>query len=270
MLLLQRLWRLWPPQQPHCLLLRAIANNVSSAACQSVLPHEDTVLDSRACRGISNVTACALRPWSSHAPLIHSLQPIQQLVVTASGPDRPGIVARLSKQVLECGGNVAESRMTRLAGDFTILMLITFDIATARKAEQLRNSLLEIDGLQVGTRWTSDERVKETQPLRKFRKILLRGADNPGLVYNVTEYLFSHGINIENLETHTEQAPSGGATLFMMAGVIAMPVRLSTRKLIDNLDTLQTTLGVDIAISNLPVSTSYKFRLPSPPQAIVY
>jgi glycine cleavage system regulatory protein len=68
----------------------------------------------------------------------------------------------------------------------------------------------------------------------------------------------------------TKQAPSGGATLFMMAGVIAMPVRLSTRKLIDNLDTLQTTLGVDIAISNLPVSTSYKFRLPSPPQAIVY
>jgi glycine cleavage system regulatory protein len=67
----------------------------------------------------------------------------------------------------------------------------------------------------------------------------------------------------------TKQAPSGGATLFMMAGVIAMPVRLSTRKLIHNLDTLQTTLGVDIAISNLPVSTSYKFRLPSPPQVIV-
>ncbi len=29
-----------------------------------------------------------------------------------------------------------------------------------------------------------------------------------GLVYNVTEYLFSHGINIENLETHTEQVPT--------------------------------------------------------------
>jgi glycine cleavage system regulatory protein len=26
-----------------------------------------------------------------------------------------------------------------------------------------------------------------------------------GLVYNVTEYLFGHGINIENLETHTEE-----------------------------------------------------------------
>jgi len=42
-MLLQRLWRLWPQQQqPRC-LLRAIANNVASA-CQSVLPHEDTVL----------------------------------------------------------------------------------------------------------------------------------------------------------------------------------------------------------------------------------
>jgi hypothetical protein len=67
----------------------------------------------------------------------------------------------------------------------------------------------------------------------------------------------------------TKQAPFGGATLFMMAGVIAMPVRLSTHKLIHNLDTLQTTLGVDIAISNLPVSTNHKFQLPSPPQATV-
>jgi hypothetical protein len=39
--------------------------------------------------------------------------------------------------------------MARLAGEFTILMLVTFDVTTARKAEQLRNSLLQIEGLQV-------------------------------------------------------------------------------------------------------------------------
>jgi glycine cleavage system transcriptional repressor len=47
--------------------------------------------------------------------------------MTASGPDRPGIVSRLSKRVLELGGNVEESRMARLAGDFSILMLVTVD-----------------------------------------------------------------------------------------------------------------------------------------------
>ncbi|CAK9879164.1 unnamed protein product [Sphagnum jensenii] len=69
-MLLQRLWRLWP--QPHC-LRRAIANKVASC-CHSVLPHEDVVLDSRTCWGISSATACALRPWRSHTPWIHSLQ----------------------------------------------------------------------------------------------------------------------------------------------------------------------------------------------------
>lgn len=48
--------------------------------------------------------------------------------MTASGPDRPGIVARLSKRVLDCGGNVEVSRMARLAGEFSILMLITFNV----------------------------------------------------------------------------------------------------------------------------------------------
>ena len=35
--------------------------------------------------------------------------------------------------------------------------------------------------LQVNTRWTSDDRIKEVRPLNKFRKILLRGVDNPGM-----------------------------------------------------------------------------------------
>ena len=53
---------------------------------------------------------------------------LQHVVVTASGPDRPGIVARLSKRVLGCGGNVEVSRMARLASEFSNLMLVTFDV----------------------------------------------------------------------------------------------------------------------------------------------
>ncbi|XP_024392014.1 uncharacterized protein [Physcomitrium patens] len=179
------------------------------------------------------------------------LPEVQQLVVTASGPDRPGIVARLSKRVLDCGGNVEVSRMARLAGEFSILMLVTFDITTARKAEQLRNSLLQIEGLQVNTRWTANDSLSKARPQHKFRKILLRGVDNPGLVYNLTEYLSSHGINIESLETYTQEVSPGSPPLFMMEGVIAMPVGLSTATFIHNLDTLQATLGAEISITEL-------------------
>eukprot|EP00850_Spirogloea_muscicola_P024137 SM000450S16326 [mRNA] locus=s450:23307:24891:- [translate_table: standard] len=179
----------------------------------------------------------------------------RQLVVTAMGPDRPGIVSRLSKRVLECGGNVEESRMVRLAGDFTVLMLVTIDATTPRKAEEVRGRLLELDDLQVSTRWTSP--FKEAVPSkRRFRHLALRGADNPGLVYNVTEYLASNDINIEYLETSTQegtvvQAPFGGTTLFTMEGIIALPPGLPTGKLVGELQALEATLGVEIAVSNL-------------------
>eukprot|EP00850_Spirogloea_muscicola_P003230 SM000013S26399 [mRNA] locus=s13:95141:96700:- [translate_table: standard] len=191
----------------------------------------------------------------------------RQLVVTAMGPDRPGIVSRLSKRVLECGGNVEESRMVRLAGDFTVLMLVTIDATTPRKAEEVRGRLLELDDLQVSTRWTSPS--KEAVPSkRRFRHLALRGADNPGLVYNVTEYLASNDINIEYLETSTQegasrdcrldvlqgavvQAPFGGTTLFTMEGIIALPPGLPTGKLVGELQALEATLGVEIAVSNL-------------------
>lgn len=50
----------------------------------------------------------------------------------------------------------------------------------------------------------------------------------------------------------------------MMEGVIAMPVSVSTSKLIHNLGTLQATLGVEIAISNLPNPAHYDATTPSP------
>lgn len=178
----------------------------------------------------------------------------RQMVVTASGPDQPGIVSRLSKRVLESGGNVEESRMARLAGQFSIIMLITVDATAPRKAEELSSRLLEIEGLQVNTHWTTDERLHEKAPKRKFRRISLRGADNPGLVYNVTEYLSSNGINIENLDTSTQEAPFGGATLFTMDGIITMPITMSTTRLMSHLDILQSTLGVDIKLLNLDPS----------------
>lgn len=82
---------------------------------------------------------------------------------------------------------------------------------------------------QVTTRWAKEEPKPEQRARLKFRRIFLKGADNPGLVYNVAEYLAGNKINIENLETATEEAPFGGTTLFTMEGVIAMPLDMPTQ-----------------------------------------
>ena len=50
---------------------------------------------------------------------------MQQLtVITAVGSDRPGVVHDLTRAVLECGGNIVESRMSALGSEFAMLLLV--------------------------------------------------------------------------------------------------------------------------------------------------
>jgi len=49
----------------------------------------------------------------------------QLIVISALGTDRPGIVEALSRAVLDRKGNILDSRMTVLGGEFAVLMLIS-------------------------------------------------------------------------------------------------------------------------------------------------
>src|SRR4051812_23996800 len=53
------------------------------------------------------------------------------VVITASGPDRPGIVHDLTKLLTTAGANVEESRMSILGNDFAILLRVTVGDALA-------------------------------------------------------------------------------------------------------------------------------------------
>ena len=49
----------------------------------------------------------------------------KNFVLTVTGPDRIGIVERVTGLLFEHGGNVETSRMARLGGEFAILMLVS-------------------------------------------------------------------------------------------------------------------------------------------------
>src|SRR5437879_1086262 len=46
------------------------------------------------------------------------------IAVTAVGRDRPGIVARVTKALLDQGCNLGETSMTRLRGEFAMILLV--------------------------------------------------------------------------------------------------------------------------------------------------
>eukprot|EP00899_Mesostigma_viride_P012571 jgi/Mesvir1/21314/Mv15934-RA.1 len=172
------------------------------------------------------------------------------MVVTAVGPDRPGIVSSLTKAALSHGANVEESRMTKLGGDFAIIMMVSVDRAASTKHKALESSLTNIQGLKVFCHWSTDTDARK-QARRRYRHLSVSGADDAGLVYKVTEFLAGQDVNIENMETSTTEAPFGGTTLFELESTIGLPTEMSTSSLAEELDKLSTKLGVDIQLSNL-------------------
>ena len=48
-------------------------------------------------------------------------------MATFVGNDRSGIVAKVTKALFKGGCNLGEASMTRLGGNFTIMMMVSFD-----------------------------------------------------------------------------------------------------------------------------------------------
>jgi glycine cleavage system transcriptional repressor len=65
----------------------------------------------------------------------------QLIVLSAVGTDRPGVVKDVSKAILDCGGNIEESRMTSLGAEFAVLMLISGNWHTPAKLEKALETL---------------------------------------------------------------------------------------------------------------------------------
>ena len=70
------------------------------------------------------------------------------LVVTIIGPDKRGLVAEITETVAEYRASIEESRMSRLGGEFAIIMLISIDSAQkdtcCTALEKFREQGLEI------------------------------------------------------------------------------------------------------------------------------
>ena len=77
-----------------------------------------------------------------------------QLVLSALGTDRPGIIDELSRAVLECGCNILDSRMAVLGGDFALLMQLDGNWNTLAKLEGQVAGLEKRLGLTITSRRT--------------------------------------------------------------------------------------------------------------------
>lgn len=121
---------------------------------------------------------------------------MHELAVTAIGTDRPGIVAAVTRVLHERGGNLEDSAMTILGGQFAIVLLV----ATQDAPEDLRAALqAATDELGLTVSVCRTEGVGRGAEATHLLSVY--GADKPGIVAGVTGALADAGANVIDLET---------------------------------------------------------------------
>lgn len=123
---------------------------------------------------------------------------MNSLIITASGPDRPGIVAAVTGKLYELGANLADCAMARIGGQFTMMLLVQSQAAP----DVMR------DGLEpAGSTFGLDISVREAQqsepgPSGRPYVVSVYGADHPGIVHGIAETLAARNVNITDLSSH--------------------------------------------------------------------
>jgi glycine cleavage system regulatory protein len=166
------------------------------------------------------------------------------LILTFTGPDRPGIVRLLARLVADHGGNWEESRSASLAGRFAGILKVT--LAEERvEAFSAALAALGAEGLRVLV-----ERGELGAPVPGLRRLRLEltGADHEGIVRDVAHVLAEHGVNIDELSTEHTSAPMSGDALFTAVALSDCPSTVRASELRRALEQLADDLVVSIAL----------------------
>ena len=166
------------------------------------------------------------------------------LVVTLIGPDKPGLVRKVSDFTQHFAITWADSRMTCLAGQFA--GIVHFKVAPDN-AEAAITALhaLEETGLKVTVTRNDAAPVPAG---RRMLKLELVGPDRPGIVRQLSTRLAERSVNIVDLHTEIVRKGEDGEHLFRFKALLVAPQSLSDATLRETLEPLAGELMADIGL----------------------
>jgi glycine cleavage system transcriptional repressor len=166
-----------------------------------------------------------------------------QLIISAVGPDRPGIVGELTGHLHHLGGNILDSRMVNLRGQFVMMILLDVAEDAASKLASDLPGKAESMGLRVFVDQQSGA-ARQQQGLRYRLKTY--SMDQPGIVARLTNMLREHGVNIEELAAHQQSAAFAGSPLFVTEMSLTIPPTAELRRLRGDLEAVCNQLNCDV------------------------
>jgi len=168
---------------------------------------------------------------------------MSQLIITAVGPDRPGIVGELTTHLHSGGGNILDCRMVNLRGEFALLMLVEAAESAAGKLRDILPGIGEKMGLALSV---SSQHERHGGVMGLPFRLKTYSMDQPGIVARITRALRDYGVNIEELSARQESAPFAGSPLFLTEMRLTIPANVTLGKLRSELQSVANELNCDI------------------------
>jgi glycine cleavage system transcriptional repressor len=169
-----------------------------------------------------------------------------ELVLTAVGPDRPGIAAELSGEIHAAGANLADTRMVNLRGKFALVALVQGASSVLSGVRERLEAAAPRIGLSIDFAAPSSLEPSSSNREGVLIRLKTYSMDQPGIVHAFTTALREKRINIEELETRLESAPFMGSPVFTMEIVMLVPSKVSMKALRQSVESLGDTLNCDV------------------------
>ncbi|MDH5572210.1 MAG: ACT domain-containing protein [Gammaproteobacteria bacterium] len=170
----------------------------------------------------------------------------EQLVITALGKDRPGIVNELSNALASHQLNIEDSSMSVMGGEFAILMLVSGSVASIDNFIAQITELEERLGMHLLAKSTSTQPTDTTYALYTVE---IDSIDRPGIVRDIASFFSDKQINIVDLDTLRYPAAHTGIPMFTMQMTIGVPPEQSIVTLREEFISLCNTLNIDADIN---------------------
>ena len=173
-------------------------------------------------------------------------------ILTAIGVDRSGLVDEVSRFIYDRGGNIEDSRMVNLRGQFAMMVLVGGDEAMIGKLAHEQSRLSELSGLQVQVRPTPGPASASSGAATSVAasgalpfRFVATAVDRTGIVHSISHLLREMNVNIESLETRLSPAPYTGSPVFEMEAVLSAPKSTPVNQLRQRLGALCDEMNID-------------------------
>lgn len=178
--------------------------------------------------------------------MIKSTGPVNDyLVISALGQDHPGIVDQLSKEIFNAGGNIVDSRMTVLGGEFAIILLVSGNADNIAQLEKVLPQSQERLALTIIVKHTAARTPQINTVSYSVRAV---SVDHPGIVYQLANFFSCRNINIENLNTSSYAAAHTGTPMFSVEMIIDIPTDIRLSELREDLTAFCDDLNIDVVM----------------------